>query len=128
MSGGTHLGALSPLNPPACCVGTLETLNVVSSSGEGNVTMKPEDVPCGGCCYTCCSKGSAGFQIEVNGQNVGKMEDDGRGYGPLVTFPVTLDPRVKGIIVSLSFILVSEDILCHGPTETEQKNTLLRYE
>jgi len=104
MTGDRQLGVLNPMyNPCYLCI--LQSVSVNSTSGQGKVSMKPMGAPFGGRCFGCCCKGSADFEISVSGQPVGKMANDGSGNGLLVTFPVTLDQRLKGIIVALTFML-----------------------
>lgn len=101
-----QLGVLNPVNNFCPCFG-MQTLQVNSSTGGGSVTLKPGKVPCGGCCFfACCCGGSASYNVIINGEKVGSMGHDGDGGSPMVTFPPSLDPRLKGIIVVLSFMLV----------------------
>lgn len=86
----------------AFCGAQTLTVNI---TGGGTVTMKKVKVSCWGCCFfACCCRGS--YEILVNGEKVGSWGRDGEGDAPLVTFSPTLDPRLKGIIIVLSFILV----------------------
>ncbi|XP_035701733.1 uncharacterized protein LOC118433669 [Folsomia candida] len=85
----------------AFCGAQTLTVNI---TGGGTVTMKKVKVSCWGCCFfACCCRGS--YEILVNGEKVGSWGRDGEGDAPLVTFSPTLDPRLKGIIIVLSFIL-----------------------